>query len=222
MGRADGNLGYSPPRERADALAMRGHWSRALGLDPETLVSVHQVHGSESHMARSTNAKAVGAPRADGLITADRGIALLTLHADCMPIVLCDPAVPAIGTLHAGWRGTTLDLAGKSVQRMVDEFGARPERMIAYLGPAIAGCCYEVGADVVDAWRGAPNAIAPYGSRWRFDLYIANRWLLRRAGLQKERIESSGICTKCGGDDWFSHRGQGPLTGRFGSIIALT
>jgi copper oxidase (laccase) domain-containing protein len=57
--------------------------------------------------------------------------------------------------------------------------------------------------------------------RWAFDLERANRWLLRRAGLDDPRIETSGICTRCGGEAWFSHRGQGPLTGRFASIVAL-
>jgi copper oxidase (laccase) domain-containing protein len=109
---------------------------------------------------------------------------------------------------------------------MAEEFNAKPERMIAFLGPAIGRCCYEVGLDVVEAWQSVPNsaaanAIRPHGERWTFDLDAANRWLLRRAGLRDDRIESSGICTRCGGEAWFSHRGQGPLTGRFGSIVAL-
>ena len=109
---------------------------------------------------------------------------------------------------------------------MVDEFGARPERMIAFLGPAIGKCCYEVGSDVLDAWLANPgvesgDAIRPRGDRWLFDLAAANRWLLKRAGLSGVRIESSDVCTRCGGDQWFSHRGQGPLTGRYGSIVAL-
>ncbi len=226
LGKAHGNLGYSAPRDRDDAREMRGRWSRALGLDPNQLVGIHQVHGADAHVVRSEETRPETTPRADALITAERGVALLTLHADCMPIVLCDPESPVIASLHAGWRGTTLDIAGESVARMVEEFGARPERMTAFLGPAIGGCCYEVGADVLDAWQalqGSENsgAIRPNGDRWLFDLEIANRWLLRRAGVPEMRIESSGICTKCGGAEWFSHRGQGPLTGRYGSIVAL-
>ena len=226
LGKAHGNLGYSAPRDRDDAWEMRGHWSRALGLDPNQLVGIHQVHGAGAHVVRNGDARPETAPKADALITAERGVALLTLHADCMPIILCDPGVPVIASLHAGWRGTALDIAGRTVARMVEEFEARPERMTAFLGPAIGGCCYEVGADVLDAWHlnseaQAANAIRSHGDRWLFDLECANRWLLRRSGIAVARIESSDVCTKCGGEAWFSHRGQGPLTGRYGSIVAL-
>lgn len=226
LGKANGNLGYTAPRDREDAREMRRLWSRALGVDPDLLRGLHQVHGAEACVARREIPEPIVSPQADALITGDRGLPLLTLHADCMPIILCDPMAPAIASVHAGWRGTTLDIAGKTVARMVGELGARPERMTAFLGPAIGGCCYEVGADVFDAWdaiSGAheADAIRPTGERWLLDLEIANRWLLRRAGILDARIESSGVCTRCGGAEWFSHRGQGALTGRYGSIVAL-
>ncbi len=66
-----------------------------------------------------------------------------------------------------------------------------------------------------------PVALQPANERWTFDLAEANAYLLRRAGLRSDHIEASGICTRCHGEDWFSHRGQGPTTGRFGAIIAL-
>jgi len=79
---------------------------------------------------------------------------------------------------------------------------------------------------VATAWSAlakADDALAlqPAGERWRFDLRRANAALLRRAGLRPERTERSAVCTRCAGDAWFSHRGQGPTTGRFGAIIAL-
>jgi len=226
LGKADGNLGYSAPRDRDDAWEMRGRWAAALGLDRDALIGAHQVHGAAAHVVHAGEIRIGPAPQADALMTADRGPALLTLHADCMPIILCDPDVPAIATVHAGWRGTAMNIAGKTVARMAAEFGARPERLVAFLGPAIGACCYEVGADVREAWSANPgadsaHAIRAQGDRWRFDLEAGNRWLLTQAGLAELRIESSGVCTKCGGDQWFSHRGQGPLTGRYGSIAAL-
>jgi YfiH family protein len=226
MGKAHGNIGFSEPRDRDDAAAMRALWRRALGLERSELTRVHQVHGADVFVARPEALASPVAPKADALIAAERGPALLTVHADCMPIIVCDPDAPAVATIHAGWRGTTLDVAGGTVRRMAEEFNAKPERMIAFLGPSIGQCCYEVGSDVVDAWHAIPsasaaNAIRPRGARWTFDLNAANRWLLQRAGLRDDLIESSGICTRCGGEAWFSHRGQGPLTGRFGSIVAL-
>ena len=226
LGKAHGNIGYSAPRDRDDAAAMRELWRLALDLERSELTGVHQVHGADVFVVRPDTLALPVAPKADALIAAEPGVALLTLHADCMPIILCDPDAPAVATIHAGWRGTTLDIAGETVKRMVQEFGADPAGMTAFLGPSIGKCCYEVGTDVVDAWRDVygsdvASAIRPHGDRWAFDLDKANRWLLRRAGLSDDQIESSGICTRCGGDDWFSHRGQGPLTGRFGSIVAL-
>jgi YfiH family protein len=226
LGKAHGNLGYTAPRDREDAREMRRLWSQSLGIDPGHLRGIHQVHGADACVVRHEHPEPHAVPKADAMLTAERELALLTLHADCMPIILCDPIAPAIASIHAGWRGTTLEIAGKTVARMVDELGARPERMTAFLGPAIGGCCYQVGVDVYDAWNAIPGAhragaIRPAGERWLLDLEIANRWLLRRAGIPDARIESSGVCTKCGGDDWFSHRGQGALTGRYGSIVAL-
>lgn len=226
MGKAHGNIGYSAPRDYDDAIAMRERWLLAMGLDRDQLTGVHQVHGADVHVVRAAERNIAPTPKADALIAAEPGVALFTQHADCMPIILCDPDAPAIATIHAGWRGTTLDIAGATVRRMRDEFGADPSRMVAFLGPSIGRCCYEVGDDVVNAWAAVAGsrvagAVEARGARWAFDLERANRWLLLRAGLDKSRIEASQICTRCGGETWFSHRGQGPLTGRFASIVAL-
>lgn len=230
-GIADGNVGYSVPRDRQDAWRMRNAWLGAAGLGPDRIVVAHQVHGADvlavagSDAGRGADPDSSPIARADGLVTDAPGPVLTTLHADCMPILLCDPVKRVVGTLHAGWRGTTADLTGVAVRRIGEAFGSRPDDVMAYLGPAIGVCCYEVGADVVVAWsaqvEGDLSAIVPTGERWAFDLQAANRQLLERAGVPAARIEASGICTRCNGDAWFSHRGQGPHTGRYASFIAL-
>lgn len=150
----------------------------------------------------------------------------MTLHADCMPVLLCDPVRRVVATVHAGWRGTVLDVAGATVRSMTAAFGTDPSDVVVYLGPAIGTCCYEVGDEVVSAWEnvdptGDSAAMTVLNDRWRFDLARANGYLLERAGLRSGQIDQSGICTKCDGDNWFSHRGQGAATGRFGAFIAL-
>jgi YfiH family protein len=162
----------------------------------------------------------------DALITDEPGVVLLTLHADCLPLLLVDPFRPAVAAVHAGWRGTVADVAGTAVRGMVEAFASRPDTLLAYIGPAIGPCCYEVGPEVAAAWSeraGADAALALNGSGApRLDLVAANRLLLARAGVSPTSVESSGICTRCHGEAWFSHRGQGATTGRFGAFIGLT
>ena len=177
----------------------------------------------QGHVAASSGRVALG----DALITDRPGAVLMTLHADCLPILLVDPDRPAVAAVHAGWRGTVADVAGASVRAMAAAFSSRPGRLLAYLGPAIGSCCYEVGDEVAAAWSslGIPDAaggLVRSGERWRFDLHAANRALLTRAGIDPPKCDVSPICTRCAGDHWFSHRGQGPETGRFGALIALT
>jgi len=238
MGIAGGNVGYSPPRDTADAWAMRQSWCNAIGVDAERLVAVAQVHGADvirvdaRHAGQGARPESRRPGSADALITDTPGLPLATLHADCLPIIFVDPDRPAVGVAHAGWRGTVVGIAGATVRAMAEAFGSRPEQLLAALGPAIGPCCYEVGEEVVQAWRAGigegddldsragPAVIAQNGRR-HFDLWAANVHVLRRAGLRAERIEAGAVCTRCGGDAWFSHRGQGPSTGRFAAIISL-
>ena len=233
LGDADGNLGYSAPRDAVDAWEMRRRWSAAIGVDPERLAAAGQVHGADAIRVATTDAGRGARPGsgrvglADALLTDEPGVALLSLHADCLPLLLVDPVRPAVAVVHAGWRGTVADVAAAAVRAMTIHYGSRPADLLAFLGPAIGPCCYEVGPDVAAAWRARADgaeavALTPTGDRWIFDLAAANAHLLLRAGLAPEHLERSGVCTRSAGDAWFSHRGQGPTTGRFGAIIALT
>ena len=121
------------------------------------------------------------------------------MHADCLPILLADPVGRAVGIVHAGWRGTVVDVAGAAVREMTAAYGTDPGTLLAYLGPAIGAGCYEVGADVASAWTSlagpADQAVAlqAAGECWTFDLAAANAYLLRQAGLRSDHIEASGI-----------------------------
>jgi YfiH family protein len=154
----------------------------------------------------------------------------MTLHADCQPLLFVDPGLngqqPAIAAAHAGWRGTVADVAGQTIATMSAAFGSRPENVLVALGPAIGPCCYEVGPEVVAAWSAiagdeAAVALTVRDGSTYFSARDANLYLLQRRGVPVAHMEVSQICTKCQGDRWFSHRGQGPLTGRFGAMIAI-
>jgi YfiH family protein len=232
LGRADGNVGYTAPRDEADAWEMRQQWARAIGVDPRSLTRVRQHHGNTVHVASKADLL-VGAspstvhdsPVADALITIHPDIALTTLHADCLAILLADPDNRAVAAIHAGWRSTVLDVAGETVRAMQRHFGTDPSRLLAYVGPSIGIDRYEVGDEVADAWLaiGAPDdrILRPSGPKWRFDLKQANATLLLAAGLRPETIEVSDVCTATDGEHWFSHRGQGASTGRFAAIISI-
>lgn len=236
MGKADGNIGYSGSRDKEDAWQMRQAWCEAIGVDPERMVLVGQVHGADVIEARPEHAGAGASPGcpqagyADALMTDQPDLVLTTLHADCQPILLVDPERPAIAAIHAGWRGTVQDIAGATVRAMRDAYGSDPANILAFLGPGIGGCCNEVGPEVTAAWRDQAKDLGPLaelavtkpGPKEHLDIPRANALLLQRAGLQPEHIEVSAICTKCSTDDWFSHRGQGPTTGRQASMIMLT
>ncbi len=237
MGRADGNIGFSAPRDRADAWAMRQAWCNAAGLDPERLVTLGQVHGTEVHVATVTDAGCGATPGSvqiglgDALATEDAGPVLMTLHADCQPIFFVDPGTlrrgPRIAVAHAGWRGTVANVVGTTLAVMAAAFGTQAKDVRVALGPAIGGCCYDVGGDVVSAWRDragsdADVALASSDDWVRFSLTAANALLLERSGVRPENIEAGDDCTRCGGEHWFSHRGQGANTGRSGAMIAIT
>ena len=232
LGQADGNISYTEPRDQSDAWAMRQLWCRELGIDPATLVTAHQVHGNAVGVVSRSKAGTGSAPgsglfgKFDSLITNEPNVAVMMTHADCLAVILCDPQMRAVGVVHAGWRGTVSDVTGHAVRTMVGQFGSGPEEILAFIGPGICGDCYAVGDEVIEQWSAAPvpggaRAIRRSDGRWHFDLAEANRQQLQAAGVRPDAIGCSGICTRCEGDRWFSHRAQGPLTGRFASIITV-
>lgn len=236
MGKADGNVGDTAPRDAEDAWNMRQVWSAAIGVDPERIVRTGQVHENQVFVVREEHAgmgrrrDTPTAGQADAMITQAENVPLMTLAADCLPLLMYDPVQRGIAAVHAGWRSTVLDIAGVTVKAMAREFGSNPADILAWLGPAIGGCCNEVGPEVTAAWRDIASDLGPLRElavtrpveKEHFDVPRANAMLLQHAGVQPGNIEMSGICTKCNLDDWFSHRGQGAATGRQAGVIMLS
>ncbi len=236
LGLADGNVAFSAPRDKADAWAMRRHWCAAADFEADRLVTLGQIHGADVHRVSAAHQGRGARPGSehlglgDALVTADPGPVLMTLHADCQPVLFVDPSRrgrgPAVAVAHAGWRGTVANVVGQTLALMMAAFGTRPADVHVCLGPAIGPCCYEVGDDVARAWHDlagvdAPSALARANGRRHFSLRDANALLLARAGVRADHLEVSAICTRCEGERWFSHRGQGAATGRFGAMIAV-
>ena len=197
----------------------------AFGTNTFRVVTVDQVHGENIVKVDELNYRKVRTVHADAMITDVPGLAIGVETADCVPVLLFDPAKPAVGAVHAGWRSTVKKIVQKAINRMSEEFGSEPSRMIAAIGPAIGPECYEVDEPVMEPVREAfsfwEKVIAPRGDdRWSLDLVKANRMELMQIGLLEKNIHSVGMCTACRKDLFYSYRAEG-RTGRMLSVIML-
>ena len=223
------NLGQNTGDEPACVRRNYELLGSALGIDPTGLIFTRQVHGTDIRYASKKDMLPVFSPvpyEADGLITAEKDVPLIIYAADCVPILLYDPVRCAIGAVHAGWRGTVRDIAGKAVEKMVRELGSDPSDIRAAIGPCISVCCYETGGDVAAAVNRALGSeavgyVIPRGKRYHTDLKGINSLLLTRAGLKLENIAVSPECTSCSSDKYWSHRVTHGKRGSQASIIVM-
>jgi YfiH family protein len=188
---------------------------RATGLG---FARVRQVHG-----ARVVRAARPGPPleEADVVLSAEPGVAACVSIADCVPVLVADPATGTVAAVHAGWRGTLARAAAEGVAALARAAGAPTERLLAAVGPSIGPCCYEVSADLAARFRAELGpAVVADGERPRLDLWGANARVLADAGLRAERIEVLRRCTSCERDLFFSHRRDAGRTGRQMAFIA--
>jgi YfiH family protein len=193
----------------------------SFGCDASVVVSARQVHGDGvSTVKRGDEGKVFQAT--DALLTNEGGITLMLRFADCIPILLAEPDHPMVGIVHAGWRGTLGRIAQKAVEEAVCELGIDPVRLIAGIGPSIGPCCYEVGPEVLQQFKAHSDAWSSFvierEGRCFLDLWEANRSHLLRAGVRD--VETARLCTACHVDEFFSHRRERGLTGRFGALVS--
>lgn len=219
------NLGASVGDDPQAVACNAERFYTALDLDRSRACTVWQVHGAETVIATEPRPDHRWLAQADAILTEQPNLPLSMRFADCVPVLLYDPVRPAIGLVHAGWRGTMADVVGSALRAMAETFGTQAADVQAAIGPSIGPECYQVGSEVVDATRAAFGTIdnfvhyAADGSA-HLDLWAANRKALERAGV--EQIEISGLCTACHTDEFFSHRAEHGRTGRFGAVMALT
>lgn len=196
-----------------------------LGIEPDRLVTVNQVHGEDIVTVDDGNFNRIRTLPADAIITNTPKIAIGVETADCVPVLLVDPVIPAVGAVHAGWRSTVKKIVQKVAKKMQDEFASNPSRMIAAIGPAIGPECYEVDEPVMGPVREAfafwqDVAFSRGNNKWSLDLVKANKLELIQAGLQEKNIHSIGLCTSCRKDLFYSFRAEG-RTGRMLSVILI-
>jgi len=218
------NLGGTVGDDRPRVLENRRRALEVAGRGEESLHEVWQVHSADIVHARAPRGQQA-LVQADAMITSNPQVTLLMRFADCVPVFLYDPAGPAIALAHAGWLGTARRIVVQAVRAMREAFGTQPAELLAALGPSIGPDHYAVGNDVVQAIRRALGPLADELLTVRegqvyLDLWLANRRLLEDEGVGS--IEVARLCTACHLDDWYSHRGEGGKTGRFGALKALS
>ncbi len=206
-----GNVGDDP----AAVAGNRGRLASSLGLPPDRLVWMRQVHGAT---VQAVTAPPDAPPAADGLVTRNHALGLVALVADCVPVLLADPVAGVVGAAHAGRRGASAGVATATLQAMT-ALGADPGQVDVLLGPAVCGECYEVPAalrDEVDAALPGSASTTQQGTAG-LDLRAGLRRQLAAAGVAT--VVSDPACTM---EDqrFFSHRRDG-VTGRFAGIVWL-
>ena len=238
------NLSFMEWDSRENVLENRGLFQSALGAADLDLVPLKQIH---SDVIRVFSGPAAEPCKGDASATNHPSLLLAIQTADCVPILLVDPKRRAVAAIHAGWRGTLARIAQKAVGQMQFEFGSKPSDLLAAIGPSIGPCCYEVAADFVTKFTAQfadaadyfdeprsgeePNPLQwlnmkppghqPPPKNVHLDLRKANRSQLVTAGLFVKNIYVSGLCTACHTNLLFSHRREGPLSGRLLSAIGI-
>ena len=208
-------------------------FTSAIGVRCEDLVFSKQTHTTNVRVVREED-RGTGFTReldytdVDGLITNVPGICLVTFYADCVPLFFVDPVKKAIGLSHSGWRGTVGKIGKVTVDKMKKEYGCNPEDIYAAVGPSICQDCYEVSEDVIEKFKESFDQkhwekffYKKENGKYQLDLWKANEIIFSEAGILKEHMAITNVCTHCNSDVLYSHRTTGDKRGNLAAFLAL-
>lgn len=207
----------------------------AIGCDWERAIMTHQTHTVNVEIV---TADMIPTGRSllekkpftdvDGLITDVPGAVLITSYADCVPLFFLDPVRRVIGLSHSGWRGTVNRMGAVTVKKMHEVYGCNPEEILACVGPSICQDCYEVGVEVAEEFRAVFSKKEAeiilrenQAGRYQLNLWKANELILRQAGIRKEHMAVTNVCTCCNPDLLFSHRYTKGKRGNLCAFLSL-
>lgn len=203
--------------------------AEAMELDPERIFLANQVHGDQVLILEEDPAGSGSKYHHldyDAIITQQKGVAIGVLTADCLPIMLYDPKREVIGIVHAGWRGTCLNVVGNVIAKLKKAFQVDPQDLMVGLGPSIGECCYQVDIKVVRSIKNSTSRwkefIKPLkANRYTLDLVGLNVHQLLQADVPQGNIVRVNACTACNSKIFFSHRASKGKTGRQLNLIQL-
>ena len=195
--------------------------SAAIGCEDRGRCWVHQVHGNRVCDVRPGEAFE-NDQKADALVTDDPRRLVSIKYADCVPVLLSTADGGAVAAVHAGWRGVVAGVVPAAVHRLAERANALAATLVAAIGPCIGFERFEVGPEVIEAFKnvfGEDAPVRPAGEKGFIDLQEAVRRQLLQAGLPSDQIDLTDRCTVRDGDEFFSHRRDRGVTGRMAAII---
>lgn len=244
------NLSFTRGDEKEAVLENYRRIGQVLGCEVNSIVCSDQTHTTNIRkVGKEDGGKGVLRDRdytdIDGLITDEEGVALACFFADCVPLYFVDPKKKVIGLAHSGWKGTVGKMGGCMVDAMKEAYSCENKDLIVAVGPSICRDCYEVSEDVAlrfkETFEQVPNTKAYeeelkfiHGfehtellvpgreeGKYQLDLWVANYFVLREAGVKPEHIEITDVCTCCNGEYLFSHRKSMGKRGNLGAFLML-
>lgn len=207
--------------------------SDAIGISSGRIFVPFQIHEAEigcidsSFLSLPSTLQKQEMYGKDALVTDVPGVCIAVSTADCVPVLVYAPDKIVVAAIHAGWRGTVKQIVAKTIGYMVSRYGCDPSLMLAGIAPSISKEAFEVGDEVVEAFRATEidmNRIMERNvetGKAHIDLWEANRIQLLQSGLPSGHIEVSGICTWQHHEDFFSARRLGIESGRILSGIMI-
>ncbi|MEJ6402632.1 peptidoglycan editing factor PgeF [Yoonia sp. 2307UL14-13] len=199
------NCGYGSSDQHDIVTINRERVAKAMGVTPDNMIGVHQIHSAEALIVRTPR---TDLPKADALVTKTRGLVLSVLTADCQPVLFADPKTGVIGAAHAGWKGALHGVLENTVNQM-ETLGADRNGIIAIIGPTISQRNYEVGPEFQERFLDADPDYRRFftkaqGDRSHFDLPAFGVHRLRQHGVGIVRWTRH--CTYAEPDRFFSYR----------------
>lgn len=235
------NLSFTRGDDPDNVMENHRRFAAALGYDENRLVFSDQVHKTEFHKVTEEDVgKGIvmdsDIKEIDGLVTDVRNVPIITFYADCVPLMFYDPVCHVIAMAHSGWKGTVGRIGEKMVRYMESEYGSKPYNIVCAIAPSICQECYEVSADVAEQFIEMFGSEADFekgnmcdkkllykkpDGKYQLDLHKACEMILLDAGVLKEHIDITDICTCCNPEFLFSHRASHGMRGNNAAVMML-
>lgn len=190
------------------------------------LATAWQVHGDDVKVVANESDVETSDAKFDALVSDLPDVLVGVKTADCVPILIGDPETSAFAAVHAGWRGSSKSIAKRAIEQMAATYASDPANLICAVGPAATCERYEIGEEVIDAFRSNFSTSGKYLTPTReghalIDLHLANKDQMLDAGVRPERIFTAPFCTMDRTDLFFSYRVEKKMYGKTGRLLSV-